>query len=343
MTTPCRYLHVLPFLVAVGIPPAFAGGGATPLGPTAYLSAADSPFPLGTGTFCLEDFEGAGFDVPGVTGNASVIGASGITDSVDGDDGSIDGSGTGGQSYFSGDGAGGITFTFDPQAPLGLPTSAGAVWTDGGLGVDVTFESFDQNGASLGTIVAPAVADGDNSGGTAEDRFFGIMNPGGISAIKLSSPGGGIEVDHLQFDHCSAASVTTTSTSTSTTTLPTDCGGIPSGPSFASLNCRIAALQDAVDAATELGGAQAKLAKALDVAKAKKEDGEAKCESGDAKKARKRLQQTATKLTQFSHRLRSNASRKKIPAAVREPLAAEADRIRDDAKTLRGQLACGGG
>jgi hypothetical protein len=334
----------LPLLLLAGTvsAPAHAGGGATPLGPTPYLSAADSPFPLGTGSFCLEDFEGAGFDVPGVTGNGTLQPASSITDSVDGDDGSIDGSGTAGQSYFSGDGPGGITFTFDPQAPLGLPTNAGMVWTDGGFGVDVTFESFDQNGASLGTIVAPAVADNDNSGGTAEDRFFGITNPSGISAIKLSSPGGGIEVDHLQFDHCSAAQTTTTTTTT-TTLPPTQCTGVPSGPTFASLNCRIAALHDAVDAATALGDAQAKLAKALDVAKAKKEDGEAKCARGDAKKARKRLQQTAQKLAQFAHRLRSNASRKKIPAEVREPLAAEADRIRDDAKALRGMLDCGGG
>jgi hypothetical protein len=345
MTTLRRHLQLFLLCVAQSSAPAFAGQGATPLGPTPYLSAADSPFPLGTGSFCLEDFEGAGFDVPGVSGNGSVIGASGITDSIDGDDGTIDGFGTGGQSYFSGDGPGGITFTFDPQAPLGLPTNAGMVWTDGGLGVDVTFESFDQNGASLGTIVATAVADGDNSGGTAEDRFFGIMNPAGISAIKLSSPGGGIEVDHLQFDNCSAAPNTTTTTTLSgstTTTLPTNCAGVPSGPGFASLNCRIAALQDAVEAATELGDAQSKLAKALGVAKSRKEDGEAKCAGGDAKRARKRLQQTARKLTQFSHRLRSNASRKKIPPGVREPLAAEADRIRDDAKSLRRMLDCGG-
>jgi hypothetical protein len=342
MTRPGLTLLVLGLAVVAASAPVFAGGGATPLGPTAYLSAADSPFALGTGTFCLEDFEGAGFDVPGVSGNGSLVTPSTITDSVDGDDGSIDGSGTAGQSYFSGDGAGGITFTFDPQAPLGLPTSAGMVWTDGGFGVDVTFESFDQNGASLGTIVATALADNSNSGETAEDRFFGIVNPGGVSAIKLSSPGGGIEVDHLQFDHCSAAQATTTSTTT--TTLPaTECGGVPSGPSFASLNCRIAALRDAVGAASALGDAQAKLAKALDVAKAKKEDGEARCAAGDAKRARKRLQQTGQKLTQFSHRLRSHASRKKIPAEVREPLAAEADRIRDDAKRLRGALACGGG
>src|SRR5512144_1524374 len=108
MTTPVRPLLLL--ALAVGAAPAFAGGGATPLGPTPYLSAADSPFPLGTGTFCLEDFEGAGFDVPGVTGNGSLVTPGPITDSVDGDDGTIDGFGTAGQSYFSGDGAGGITF-----------------------------------------------------------------------------------------------------------------------------------------------------------------------------------------------------------------------------------------
>jgi hypothetical protein len=36
-------------------------------------------------------------------------------------------------------------------------------------------------------------------GETAEDRFFGVKDPRGIIAIKLSNSAGGIEVDHVQF------------------------------------------------------------------------------------------------------------------------------------------------
>ncbi len=44
-----------------------------------------------------------------------------------------------------------------------------------------------------------AIADGSISGETAEDRFFGVTNPGGISSIRISNTAGGIEVDHLQY------------------------------------------------------------------------------------------------------------------------------------------------
>ena len=321
---------------------------ATLLGPTAYLSAADSPFPLGTGSFCLETFEDGLLDVPGVTGNGSVIGPSGITDSVDADDGSIDGSGTGGSSYFSGDGPGGITFTFDPGAPLGLPTSAGVVWTDGGLGVSVTFEAFDQNGVSLGTVGPVAIADNSNAGETAEDRFFGVTNAGGISAIKVSNPGGGIEVDHLQYDHCGGSATSTTSTSspptTTTTTIPSGaCDGVPIGATFASIDCRIAALRGGVAGESRLGLLQPKLLKSLDGAKTQNAGAEATCAGGDAKHARKQLQRAAKALQQFAHRLRSNAVRKKVPGEVRDPFATASDAIQTDVKALRRSLACPAG
>ncbi len=82
-------------------------------GPIPYTSAADSPFDTNDFGFCIEDFENLVQDVPGATGNGSPIGAGGLTDSVDGDDGTIDGSGTNGHSYF-GNGATGIIVTFDP-------------------------------------------------------------------------------------------------------------------------------------------------------------------------------------------------------------------------------------
>jgi hypothetical protein len=180
---------------------AFAGGGPF-LGPTPYLSTADSPFLAGinAGQVYLEAFECGVLRVPGVTpSDGSVIppGFEGLIDSVDADDGAIDGSGLNGHSFFTGNGATGITFTFS-QATLGaFPTQVGIVWTDGGG--TATFEAFDALGVSLGVIGPVPIGDASNSGETAEDRFFGVTFAGGISAIKISNTGGGLEVDHLQY------------------------------------------------------------------------------------------------------------------------------------------------
>lgn len=143
----------------------------------------------------VENFEDGLFNIAGVTANVGqVVGPGGLADSVDADDGAINGSGTNGRSWFSGNGPGGITFTFTGP----LPTRAGIVWTDAGAGATVMFQAFDQNGLSLG-MFATHTADNSNNGETAEDRFFGAFNPGGISRIFISNSSGGIEVDHLQF------------------------------------------------------------------------------------------------------------------------------------------------
>jgi len=173
-------------------------------GPTPYVKAADSPF-ITSGNFQLETFEDGMLNTVGVT---SVGGASNppsfITDSVDADDGAIDGFGLQGHTYF-GVGASGIRFDFSAAALAGLPTQAGVVWTDGSTINTVTFEAFGPGGASLGTIVAPGIGDNDFFGGTGEDRFFGVTFAGGVSAIHIKctpaagASGSGIEVDHLQY------------------------------------------------------------------------------------------------------------------------------------------------
>lgn len=178
----------------------------TLIGPSPYLSINDSPFlaAIQAGTVALETNEDGRFDVPGVTVNGgSPIAPSGITDSVDGDDGAINGSGTGGRSFFFGSGSTGITFTFNAAALGGLPTQAGIVWTDG-QGT-TTFEAFDAAGASLGVVGPVSLDDGSISGTTGEDRFFGVTHAGGISAIRISNTAGGIEVDHLQYGPVPAA------------------------------------------------------------------------------------------------------------------------------------------
>ena len=194
---------VLVALMAFSASVAFAGSTS---GPTGYTSFNDSPLKavdFSGGYFHLEDFEDNLLNVPGVTASAGApTGPGGLTDSVDEDDGAVDGSGTAGNSFFSGSGATGITFTFDEAALGSLPTHAGVVWTDGDG--TISFEAFDGNGDSLGTIgpfsEAGVVPDGSFAGGTAEDRFFGFADaPNGIGSIFIQNTAGGIEVDHLQF------------------------------------------------------------------------------------------------------------------------------------------------
>lgn len=173
---------------------------ATLLGPTPYACQADSPFPLGSPGYMLETFEDGLFNTPGVTASVGgVIGPGGNIDSVDCDDGAVNGSGAQGHSFFFLGGPTGITFTFDAAILNGLPTSAGIVWTDGGFGCTVTFQAFDGNGISLGVVGPVALGDGSNNGTTGEDRFFGVTNPAGVKSIHISNNAGGIEVDHLQF------------------------------------------------------------------------------------------------------------------------------------------------
>lgn len=173
------------------------------LGPSPYLSSADSPFSpfVGFSYFHLEDFEDHLFNVPGVTTNAgpcvtSVCFGPNIHDSVDADDGVIDGSGLLGDSMFFSSGVVGIRFTFNAVVLGALPDAVGIVWTDGSG--TVTFEAFDAGGISLGTITG-CIPDGSVNGETAEDCFHGITHSGGISAILIKNSSGGIEVDHLQY------------------------------------------------------------------------------------------------------------------------------------------------
>jgi hypothetical protein len=172
------------------------------LGPTPYLQTSDSPWAsfVGNGMFYLEDFEDGLFNTPGVTASAgSVFGPGGLSDSVDGDDGNVNGSGTAGRSYFMSNAANGVRFTFSSGTYGALPTHAGLVWTDGQTGGTTRFEAFDGSGTSLGVITGNHAGPGFG-GQTDEDRFYGWTSSGGIGSILMThSGGGGLEVDHLQY------------------------------------------------------------------------------------------------------------------------------------------------
>lgn len=184
------------------------------LGPTMYKSFADSAFKNVhfSGYFHLEDWEDSVVNTPGVTPSSTLLGNSfgaATIDSVDGDDGMVDGQCTkeGGtcNSGFSNGGI--ISFTFDAAALGGqLPTHVGIVWTDGSPSCDAIFEAYDANdglvdasSALLGTRTAAGVGDPGNSGTVDEDRFFGVVHAGGVKRIVVKSSSGGIEVDHLQY------------------------------------------------------------------------------------------------------------------------------------------------
>jgi hypothetical protein len=177
-------------------------------GPVPYLSSADSPFAslYTSPDFYLEDFEDGSLNTPGVTSaTGSVLSDPLYTDSVDADDGFVDGFGSDGKSFYS---AGSTTFTFVfDEGTLGyLPTNVGVVWTDVGFASpdngygNVVFEAFDTSGVSLGYIGPCAVGDGKSAGQTAEDRFFGVFYPNGISKITIAMANStDWEIDHLQY------------------------------------------------------------------------------------------------------------------------------------------------
>jgi len=179
-------------------------------GPVNYLSAADTPdeFHCDLCDQCvsvLEDFEDNSLDhgltIEGFDGQILYpgfgTGLDGLTDSVDADDGAIDGIGNEGYSYFSP----GNTLT------IHFPTAvkaAGVVWTDGDIGSQTLFEAYGPDGLtySYGPV---SLADMSFQGTTAEDTFFGVQDANGITHLVLTNIGGlGIEIDHIQYEDCDA-------------------------------------------------------------------------------------------------------------------------------------------
>lgn len=197
--------------------PVAAQAGTMTFGPSPYLEAdqttQDTPAGFfdftspGFKTAWIEDFEPSGpvtpvdpflTITPGVIlpPNSTSGAGSSVTDSVDGDDGLVDGSGTGGHSWFA-DGANEITVSF-----MNGVRAAGLVFTDGDPdSTKITLEAFSVGGASLGIIDAGNLADDFVTGQTPEDRFLGFtddMTP--IGSIKLVMTGGdGIEIDHVHW------------------------------------------------------------------------------------------------------------------------------------------------
>jgi len=189
------------------------------LGPSPYLSAADSPFPLSNPNFFLEDFEddpgcvpgpgsfcgGGKIDAPGVR---VIYGSTGHGVSVDADDGLIDGSGADGASataspvYFT-PSATFVAFQIEfDSTQLGFfPTAVGFVLTDG-AGYLSGLSVYD----ALGNLATFNTWDVElNPQTTSDDRFIGVLNPHGISTLIFgqtildAEPSNTPRLDHLQY------------------------------------------------------------------------------------------------------------------------------------------------
>ena len=206
-----RYARALLY-TALGAVSAQAAAAATPVffGPTAYLSVADIPagfYASGSPTL-LDNLEDGSLDSSLLgSSNGRVLtgrGTGGI-DSVDADDGVLDGTCAAAapalcSSWFASDGNNGVQFTYQGTGPL--PTAFGLVWTDGAG--TISFSAIGADGQSLGGFSASGVPDGSFGGTTGEDRFFGVQFADGIRSIKISNSAGGIEVDHIQYGQMAA-------------------------------------------------------------------------------------------------------------------------------------------
>lgn len=183
------------------------------LGPTPYLSAADSPFvQAGIQGLVIEDFEDGLLNTPGLSIRANlssvtgiVFGPSTFTDSVDADDGLIDGFGRGGHVFSTTPNIAaenlGLTMSFSEETLGSLPTHAGFVWTDGSTRPKIA-EFYDRNDQLIGVIGPVQVGDGSFAGTTSEDRFFGMVWEDGIKTMVIRAPGSAnnIEIDHVQYN-----------------------------------------------------------------------------------------------------------------------------------------------
>lgn len=180
------------------------------IGPTPYLSfAGNSPFAaLSFATFHLENFEDGFLNTPGATASPGwLVLPPQVLDSVDEDDGLINGSGASAKSFYSGNTETVLTIIFSAAVLGQLPTHAGMVWTDLGITNNgqpygfglVTFEVFGPGNVLLGSIGPTAAGDGQNSGQTAEDRFFGATFAGGIESIRMTATSRDWEIDHVQY------------------------------------------------------------------------------------------------------------------------------------------------
>lgn len=213
-------LHVL-LLSAAGLTGSTSGATFRMWDPTPYRSALDSPFYEGIqgDLIFLEDFEDGLLDTPYVrdplvfpqmgTSYRALINPS--TDapfaSVDGDDGSLDFDGSGGDSWVTFQNASGLRsffeFEFEPNEDGHYPLFVGIVVTEvADIFEEVEFGVFGESGLNLATSAEfdPRlwVTINDRPGDVERHRFIGFYAEEGIRRFRARNT---LQVDHLQYGY----------------------------------------------------------------------------------------------------------------------------------------------
>ena len=168
-----------------------------------YLEFAQSPFyeiSQNNPNFYFEDFTKGYLSTPGIEIDVGEThNNKDVTDSVDEDDGFIDGFGHEGISYQVASGkqrAGSevVMFTFDERSLRQLPTYFGIVLTDydcaqigGTKTANILFEVYDSNGKPIFTKDSINFGEPNVEGATQEDMFYGIYYEEGIKRIKWNT------------------------------------------------------------------------------------------------------------------------------------------------------------
>src|SRR5204862_4517601 len=123
---------------------------------------------------------------------------------------------------------------------------------------------------------------------------------------------------------------------------PTSCTGVPPGPTFRSIDCRLTTLIAEVNGSTALGPLTTKLQKQFQKARDRKEQAEGFCRQPNVRRTKGALKKTIRKMVQIAKTLRSRQARKSIPDPLRGQLATDADVVRADLATLKGAVRCPG-
>lgn len=191
------------------------------LGPIPYRSVADSPCAWGPpgSTFFLEDFEDGSLNFPaGIdTYNGTVLQPSGTTDSVDADDGVLDGHGDGGHSLLPLAVQMGLSFPpvwqtsfamgFSQETLGYLPNCAGFVVTDGlsMASINLVVRLPNQQSIAIHPSGLFGLLDDLDNGSSDDDWFLGVRVPTGFVSVRITHTYQAVdyeprfEIDHAQF------------------------------------------------------------------------------------------------------------------------------------------------
>jgi hypothetical protein len=167
-----------------------------------YLQTSDSPLVTSSPGYKLEAFEPSSPSLAALGVSLSTAHGSSVDPglSVDGDDGSVDGSGAAGHSLtvVTQGGTTGATFTFNNIAIGAYPKSAAVAVTAAGATL-LTFTAYNTSNAVSGTYNLSNVF---TSTPTSDDFLFWASDPAGISAISVTSNSAAtaLHLDHLQYD-----------------------------------------------------------------------------------------------------------------------------------------------